>query len=105
MTSDAMMANGMSFCGFFVSSATVEMASNPMYAKKITNAPSEMPSNPLGANGVQLSGFTNRAPTTMNSSTMAILRNTEMLFTHALSLMPMTSTQVMSATIATAGRL
>ena len=54
----AMMPNGMSRCGSFVSSAAVETASNPMYAKKMIAAADEMPCQPLGANGVQFSGLT-----------------------------------------------
>ena len=49
---------GKSLCGFLVSSAAVEIASNPIYAKKIIKAPINIPSNPFGANGVQFSGFT-----------------------------------------------
>ena len=52
------IATGKSLWGFFVSSAAVEIASNPIYAKKITNAPVKIPSKPLGAKGVQFSGFT-----------------------------------------------
>ena len=57
-TSVPIIAIGKSLCGFLVSSAAVEIASNPMYAKKITNAPVKMPSKPFGANGTQFSGLT-----------------------------------------------
>ena len=49
---------GKSLCGFSVSSAVVEIASNPIYAKNIKNAPINIPLNPFGAKGVQFSGFT-----------------------------------------------
>src|SRR4029077_17490992 len=52
----AMMPIGMSRCGFFVSSAVVETASNPMNAKKTMAAPLIMPPTPLGRNGCQLVG-------------------------------------------------
>ena len=48
------MPTGKSFCGFLHSSAAVARASNPIYAKNITKAPVKIPSNPFGANGVQL---------------------------------------------------
>ena len=54
----AMMPIGMSRCGFFVSSAAVETASKPMYAKKMIAAADEIPVQPFGANGVQFAGFT-----------------------------------------------
>ena len=46
------------FCGFFVSSAAVAMASKPIYAKKIVNALANIPEKPFGINGVQFSGLT-----------------------------------------------
>ena len=52
------IAIGKSLCGFSVSSAVVEIASNPIYAKKIKNAPINTPSKPFGANGTQFSGLT-----------------------------------------------
>ncbi len=58
MTRLAIMAMGMSRCGLRVSSAAVDTASNPMYAKKMMAAALEMPRNPFGAKGVQLSGCT-----------------------------------------------
>jgi len=47
----AMIPIGMSRCGFLHSSAAVETASNPMYAKKMSAAPVPMPVQPFGANG------------------------------------------------------
>ena len=49
---------GKFLCGFLVSSAAVEIASKPIYAKKIINAPEIIPWKPFGAKGVQFSGFT-----------------------------------------------
>ena len=52
------IAIGKSLWGFFVSSAAVETASNPIYAKKIIKAPINIPGKPFGANGTQFSGRT-----------------------------------------------
>jgi hypothetical protein len=38
-------------CGLRVSSAAVEMASKPIYAKNTIAAPSWIPRHPFGANG------------------------------------------------------
>ena len=46
------MPIGMFRCGFFVSSAAVEIASKPMYAKKTIAAPWWIPAHPFGANGL-----------------------------------------------------
>ena len=48
------IAIGKSLCGFFVSSAAVETASKPIYAKKIIKAPEKIPSIPFGANVAKL---------------------------------------------------
>ena len=53
-----MMPIGMSRPGFLHSSAHVETASKPMYAKKMIAAPAPIPGKPFGANGCQFSGFT-----------------------------------------------
>ena len=53
-----MIPRGRSRPGFLVSSAAVETASKPMYAKKMSEAPLRMPWSPLGANGVQFVGVT-----------------------------------------------
>src|SRR5215831_18420398 len=42
---------GISLCGLRVSSAAVETASNPIYAKKMMAAAAEMPLKPCGAKG------------------------------------------------------
>ena len=52
------MPMGRSRCGFFVSSAVVETASNPMKAKNTMAAPLITPVNPFGANGCQFVGCT-----------------------------------------------
>ena len=54
----AMMPMGMLRCGLRVSSAAVDTASNPMYAKKMLAAAFEIPAKPFGAKGVQFAGFT-----------------------------------------------
>ena len=54
----AMIPIGMSRCGFLASSAAVDTASKPMYAKKMMAAALEIPANPFGANGCQFCGFT-----------------------------------------------
>ena len=46
ITSEARMAIGTSRCGRFASSACVEMASKPMYAKNTIDAPKMMPARP-----------------------------------------------------------
>src|SRR3989442_6210585 len=56
-------------------------------------------------NGVQLAGRTCGKPTSTTSKTMPTLRMTIRLLTRADSLIPMTSTADISATMATAGRL
>ena len=48
----------MSFCGLRHSSAAVETASKPMYAKKIRAAPVPIPAHPFGAKGCQFPGLT-----------------------------------------------
>ncbi len=58
MISEAMMPIGRSRCGFLASSAVVETASKPIYAKKTTAAAAMTPEKPYGMNGVQLSGLT-----------------------------------------------
>ena len=105
--SDAMMPRGMSRCGFFASSAAVLTASNPMYEKKMIAAPTLMPFKPFGAKlgVVHSSGRMYLRPTNRNSPMMPTLIATMTVFTRADSLVPMTRSQVMSATMASAGRL
>ena len=57
IASEPIIPIGMSFWGFRHSSAAVETASNPMYAKKISAAPEPIPAHPFGANGCQFSGL------------------------------------------------
>src|SRR5438128_8978586 len=105
--SDAMMPRGMSRCGFFASSAAVLTASNPMYEKKMIAAPTLMPFNPFGAKlgVVHSSGRMYLSPTNRNNPMIPTLIATITVFTRADSLVPMTRSQVMRATIASAGRL
>src|SRR5205823_12880390 len=56
-------------------------------------------------NGVQLAGRTCGRPTSTTSKTIPTLRTTIRLLTRADSLIPMTSTADISATMPTAGRL
>ena len=52
------MPLGKSRCGFLHSSAVVEMASKPIYAKKTAETPFITPENLFGKKGTQFSGFT-----------------------------------------------
>jgi hypothetical protein len=45
------MPRGKSRCGFLHSSAVVEIASKPIYAKNTAETPFKIPLTPLGANG------------------------------------------------------
>ena len=88
MTRLAIIPIGMSRCGFFVSSAVVETASNPMKAKKTMAAPLMTPAKPLGIKGCQFVGCTMKAPNEMKKTTTATLMMTMMVFVRALSRMP-----------------
>src|SRR2546425_10286300 len=104
---EAMIPRGMSRCGSLASSAAVLTASNPMYEKKMIAAPTLMPLRPCGAKlgVVHSSGRMYLRPTNRNSAMIPTLIATMTVFTRADSLVPMTSSQVMNATIASAGRL
>ncbi len=54
------MPIGKSRCGFFASSAVVDTASKPMYAKKTTAAAAITPEKPYGMNGDQFVGLDER---------------------------------------------
>ena len=69
------------------------------------DAPVMMPVKPLGANGCQLAGLTQKAPMATKAMTRTILSTTMMLLKRADSLTPTTSSTVRSATMAPAGRL
>ena len=56
--SEPMIPMGMSRFGLRASSAVVETASKPMYAKKTIAAPVITPCTPFGANGCQFGGLT-----------------------------------------------
>jgi hypothetical protein len=84
----AIIPIGMSRCGFFVSSAVVETASNPMNAKKTMAAPLIMPPTPLGRNGCQLVGRTMNAPNAITKTTTATLVTTMAVLVRALSRIP-----------------
>src|SRR5215212_4643447 len=105
MTSEAMMPMGRSRLGFFASSAVVDTASNPMYAKKTTAAPVMTPEKPYGMNGDQFSGFTYVNPTRMKNATAASLIATIAALNSALSRTPTTSSTMMPSTIRIAGIL
>ena len=53
-----MIPIGMSRFGLIDSSAAVDTASKPMYAKKTKKAPKSVPPHPNGKYGVQLPWFT-----------------------------------------------
>ena len=91
--------------GARVFSAAVEMASNPMYEKKASDAPVQIPCQPPGAKGCQCAGLTKAAPTPTNRATSPSLKTTSAAFSRALSRMPQTSTTVRAAVISAAGRL
>src|SRR5687768_8114502 len=57
MIRELIMPLGRSRWGFLHSSAVVEIASKPIYAKKTAETPFIIPENPLGVNGDQLSGL------------------------------------------------
>ena len=86
------MPSGKSRLGSTTSSAAVETASNPMYAKKITAAPFITPDHPIGANGLQFAGLTKNAPTTITAAITISLTPTMTELIRALSEMPMYST-------------
>src|SRR5262249_33821655 len=54
--SDPKIPTGISFCGFFASCAAVETASKPIYAKKTTLAPRNIPDQPNEPNEPVLGG-------------------------------------------------
>src|SRR5947199_331402 len=105
MISDAMIPMGMSRWGFLASSEAVLTASNPMNEKKMIAAPTLMPRTPLGAKlgVVHCSGRRYARPTTRNRPMMQILIPTMSVFAHADSLVPITSSHVMTATTTSAG--
>src|SRR2546430_219793 len=105
--SDAMMPRGTSRCGFFASSDAVLTASNPMYEKKMIAAPTLIPLRPFGAKlgVVHSAGLMYLSPTMRNSAMIPTLMATITVLTRADSLVPMTSSQVMIPTIASAGRV
>src|SRR5256886_2523184 len=102
-----MMPRGISRCGFLASSEAVLTASNPMYEKKMIAAPTLIPLRPFGAKlgVVHSAGLMYLSPTIKNMAMMPTLIATITVLTRADSLVPMTRSQVMSATMANAGRL
>ncbi len=99
------MPIGMSRPGRSHSSAHVETASKPMYAKKMTAAPAPMPAPPFGAKGCQFSGRTRPAQTATKSSSTPIFTATMTAFRRADSRTPHTRTAVSTATMAAASAL
>src|SRR5271170_888917 len=97
MTRLARIPMGMSRCGFFASWAAVEMASKPMYAKKMTPEAAMTPLQPKapkcpafgGMNGCQLAVLMKLTPNTMNSTTTVTLMATITELKAADCLMPM----------------
>src|SRR5215472_884963 len=103
--SDAMIPNGMSFCGLRASSAAVETESKPMYVKKIIAPPARTPANPEGANGCKLTGFINIPPTIRKVMMAPIFTRTITLLASADSRIPQTSKTVSTNMIRNAGTL
>ena len=66
---------------------------NPMYAKKITAAPFITPVHPIGANGLQFSGLTKNAPTTITAPIPTSFTATMIELIRALSDIPIYSTK------------
>src|ERR1700761_9717839 len=91
--------------GFLVSSAAVDTASKPTYAKKIEAAAPPMPSQPKGANGSKLEVLMTGSASAQNSTKAATLMQTNTAFTVALSRVPSASSVVTSTAMNTAGRL
>ena len=105
ITSDAMIPIGRSRRGFFASSAVVDTASKPMYAKKTTAAPLMTPDQAYGMKGVQFAGSTYQKPATRKKSTAAILIVTMTALNFALSRIPTIRRTMIASTISIAGRL
>src|SRR5947209_2868872 len=100
-----MIPKGISFCGFFASSAAVDTESKPIYVKKIMAPPEITPANPDGANGCQFARFTSIPPTTRNVMMAPIFTSTIMLLAPADSRMPQTRRTVKIKTMRNAGTL
>ncbi len=100
-----MIPIGRSRCGLTASSAVVETASNPTYARKTIAAAVATPLKPKGRNGVQFDGWTYQTVSRTKVTITATLTMTMTRLTRALSLMPRTSSQVRNSTMAAAGRL
>ena len=105
MTKLPMRPIGMLRWGFLVSSAAVDTASKPTYAKNIEAAAPPMPSQPKGANGVKFSILMTGSASAQNSTKAATLMQTSTAFTVALSRVPSASSVVTSAAMNMAGTL
>ena len=86
--SEAMMPIGRSRCGLRASSAAVETASKPIYAKKISDAPFITPLKPNGMKLSQFAGLTCPAATKMKRMTTVSLMSTAAVLTHLLAVTP-----------------
>lgn len=105
MMSDPMIPIGRSRPGFRTSSAAVDTASNPMYAKKTIAAPVTTPVHPNGRNGVQFAGLMYRIPMKMKNMTIETLTATIAELNLALPLKPVTSRSVIKPMMRMAGML
>ena len=109
IASEAMMPIGRSRPGRSVSSASVDTASKPMYAKKTIAAPENVPRQPLGWNGVQffaiVDGDTYHSPSATKKTRTATLTTTIALLNRADSSIPRTRTTVIAAVMSSASRL
>src|SRR5215831_10949529 len=83
--SEPMIPMGRSRAGFRVSSATVETASNPIYAKNTIAAPDCTPTHPFGRKGWKLAPFMYPQPTITKNPRTISLRITIVVFIVALA--------------------
>ncbi len=102
------MPRGKSRFGLAHSSAVVEMASKPIYAKKTDETPRNTPDMPFGKNGDQLlilsSVKITQKPTTAINASTNNFSITIKLALFLLSLIPMYARKVTKATIRNAGK-
>ncbi len=111
MSSEAIRPIGMLRFGFLVSSAAVDTASKPTYAKKIEAAapstpapPSGLP-QPPGRNGSRLPVLAAGTASATNTVSATILIATSTALTLALLEVPITSSQVTAMPMRNASRL
>src|SRR3984885_10217709 len=100
----AMIARGMVCCGSFTSSPAVDIASRPIYAKKIVPEARLMPDTPKGARSLKLPALNSvNAIAENNTSTLSLI-TTITAFALADSLAPRINSSAHIATSAIASR-